>query len=70
MEKIIDVSEFQGEVNFAKVRADGINGVILRCGLTGYGADGNRYTDAWWERHYAAAKEAGMKIGAYYYSCA
>lgn len=58
----IDVSVWQGNIDFAKVKASGIDFVIIRAG---YGA-GN--TDRWFEDNYRKAKQAGLHVGAYWYS--
>lgn len=68
--KVIDISKFQGSVDFAKVKADGVQGVIIRCGYTGYGKAKTKNTDSRWESNYRAATAAGLPVGAYYYSCA
>jgi len=70
MVKIIDVSEFNGNVDFEKVKAAGISGVIIRCGLTGYGVAKNKYIDRNFEKNYAAAVAAGLPVGVFWYSCA
>ena len=70
MKRIIDVSEFQGDIDWKKVTTDGISGAIIRCGLTGYGVAKNKYTDKMFEANYAAATAAGLPVGVYYYSCA
>lgn len=62
--KGIDVSTWQGNINFNKVKADGIDFVIIRAG---YGV-GNK--DRWFEENYRKAKAAGLNVGAYWYSYA
>lgn len=66
--RVIDVSRFNGTIDFAKVKADGIWGVIIKAGVTGYGASHAMYKDDNFEQNYAAAKAAGLHVGAYYYS--
>lgn len=66
--KIIDISSYQKGVDFAKVKASGITGVILRAGYTGYGANHTKCKDDQFETHYKGAKAAGLNVGAYYYS--
>lgn len=68
--KVIDISKFQGAVDFKKIRAAGIDGVIIRCGYTGYGKAKTRNADSRWETNCKAAAAAGIPYGAYYYSCA
>lgn len=66
--RVIDVSSHNGTIDFAKVKADGIWGVIIRAGVTGYGSSHTMYKDDYFDRNYAAAKAAGLHVGAYYYS--
>lgn len=62
--KGIDVSVWQGDIDFSKVKASGIDFVIIRAG---YGI-GNK--DRWFEENYRKAKAEGLSIGAYWYSYA
>lgn len=64
--KGIDVSVWQGNIDFNKVKAAGIDFVIIRAG---YGRLSSQ-KDRNFETYYAAAKKAGLKIGAYWYSYA
>ena len=66
--KVIDISSYQRSVDFAKVKASGVTGVILRAGYTGYGANHTKCKDDMFESHYKGAKAAGLNVGAYYYS--
>ena len=61
--KLIDISHWQGNVDFAKVKASGIEGVILKAG----GSDAGFYKDSTYEGNYSKAKAAGLHVGAYYY---
>lgn len=65
--KIIDLSHHNGAVDFHKVRAAGINGVILR---TGFGISSPKQRDRRFEEYYEKAKAAGLYVGAYHYSYA
>lgn len=62
MAKGIDVSHWQGTIDWSKVKADGINFAILKAG----GSDDGFYTDSTFEANYAGAKAVGMEVGAYY----
>lgn len=64
--KGIDVSEYQGNIDFETVRKDGIGFVIIRAG---YGREISQ-KDVCFERNYVNAKAAGLPIGAYWYSYA
>lgn len=60
----VDLSSWQGtDVDFERIRAQGIDFVILRAGFS-------NTQDAVFERNYAAAKAAGLDIGVYVYSYA
>lgn len=69
-EKCIDISRHNGAVDFKKVKAAGINNVILRCGFTGYGSALKCKKDEKFETNYKNAKDAGLNVGAYYYAVA
>lgn len=64
MTKGIDVSKWQGNIDFAKVRASGVDFVTIRAGY------GNGNKDGYFEQNYKNAKAAGLHIGAYWYSYA
>ena len=64
--KGIDVSAWQKEIDFEKVRDSGIEFVIIRAG---YGKVIEN-KDAFFETNYAKAKAAGLLVGAYWYSYA
>lgn len=66
--RVIDVSSHNEKIDFNKVKASGIWGVIIRAGVTGYGSSHTMYKDDYFDRNYAAAKAAGLHVGAYYYS--
>lgn len=63
--KGIDVSYCQGNIDFAKLKGK-VDYVIIRAG---YGKYANQ-KDPYFESHYRAAKAAGLKVGAYWYSYA
>lgn len=58
----IDVSQWQGVINWNQVKASGIHYAIIRAG---YGA-GN--VDPYFEQNYQGAHAAGVDVGAYWYS--
>lgn len=66
MVKIIDISKHNGSIDFSKVKADGISGVIIRAG---YGRHISQ-KDPTFETYYSGAKAAGLNVGAYWYSYA
>lgn len=61
--KGIDVSGFQGKIDFKKVKESGVEFVIVKAGYSVSTVDT-------WEINYANAKNSGMKVGAYWYSFA
>ena len=63
----IDVSIFQNDIDWKKVKADGIDYAIIRIGGRYYGG-GGLYSDAKFEENYEEAKAAGVKVGIYFYS--
>ena len=64
--KGIDVSQWNGAIDYNKVKAAGIGFVIIRAGYGKYISQ----KDPCFERNYSAAKAAGLKVGAYWYSYA
>ena len=64
--KGIDVSEFQGNIDWNKVKADGIEFAILKLANI-YDYDTN-YKDSKFETNYKEAKKRGIKLGAYIYN--
>ena len=64
----IDVSSFQKEIDWDKVKAAGIEFVMIRVGFRGYGEKGVLCEDSYAQANYAGAKKAGLKIGGYFFS--
>ena len=62
----VDVSEFQQNIDFNKMKNDGIKAVIIRAG---YGREASQ-KDSMFESHYKNAKSENMMIGVYWYSYA
>ena len=65
----IDVSKFQGDIDWQQVKGAGIEFVILRLGIRGYGTGEMKLDDRFVENYYGAA-EAGIKVGVYFFSAA
>lgn len=59
----IDISHWNGNIDFDLVKASGIDFVIIKAG----GSDKGFYKDPKFEENYKKAKEAGLKVGAYYF---
>lgn len=64
--KGIDVSQWQGDIDFGKVRSAGVDFVIIRAGYGRYISQ----KDPTFEDNYRKAKSAGLNVGAYWYSYA
>ena len=65
--KGIDVSEWQGQIDWEQVKASGVEFVIIRAGGRGM-TEGTLYDDEYAQSYYEGAKAAGLKIGAYFFS--
>lgn len=65
--KGVDISEFNGDVNFSTLKQNGISFVIIRCG---YGSDYTHQDDKYFETNVQKAEAAGMPWGTYLYSYA
>ena len=63
----IDVSKYQGAIDWAAVAADGVRYAILRAGSQD---NDGPYIDPYFEANYAGARAAGLKVGAYIYTYA
>lgn len=61
--KGIDVSKWQGNIDFDLVRKNGVKFVIIRAGS-------GKKPDPMFKRNYDLAKRAGLHVGAYWYSYA
>jgi lysozyme len=57
----IDVSKYQGKIDFEKVKAAGIRYVFVRA------TEGITYQDAFFKQNLDEAREAGLVIGAYHF---
>ena len=64
----VDVSQYQGDIDWEKVRASGVEFAMIRLGLRGYGQEGRMREDTYARQNLAGAKAAGLKIGAYFFS--
>ena len=66
MEKLIDISQHNGNINFEELKNNGIKNVIIRVGWIGNKQ--NHTLDTKFEENYKKAKENGFKVGFYVYS--
>ena len=60
--KGVDVSEWQGKINWAKVKTAGVDFAILRCGYA------STYPDKQWHNNVQGCLSSGMPFGVYLYS--
>ena len=63
----VDVSAHQGPIDWQSVKNSGIEFAIIRLGYRGYGS-GKLVEDEYAKQNLKEAKEAGLKIGAYFFS--
>lgn len=66
---VIDVSKWQGNINWSKVADGNLNAVILRIGLRG-SKTREILLDEKFLEYYQGAKEQGLHVGCYFYSTA
>ena len=64
----IDVSKYQSNINWNKIKQAGVSFVIIRIGYRGYGAAGNLVKDPMFEEHFTNARNAGLKVGVYFFT--
>ncbi len=65
----IDVSAHNGKINWAAVKAAGVDFAIIRCGFRGQSV-GKIYEDAYFKTNVSGATANGIKVGIYFYSTA
>ncbi len=63
----IDVSKWNGNINWEAVRNSGVSYVIIRCGYRG-SAQGQLIEDSKFQANIKGANEAGLKVGVYFFS--
>lgn len=63
----IDVSKFQGSIDFQAVKESGVSFVMIRLGIRGY-ETGALVVDERFEENFAKAKAAGLDVGVYFFS--
>ena len=63
----IDVSFYQGDIDWEEVRSDGIEFAIIRAGYRGY-SEGQMFEDEKFREYAQGALEAGLEIGVYFFS--
>lgn len=63
----IDVSKYQSNIDWDKVKTAGVKFVMIRIGYRGYGS-GALVLDPMFEQHFTNARNAGLKVGVYFFS--
>ena len=66
--KGIDVSKYNGAIDWSKVAADGVEFAFIRVGIRGYGAEGRLVEDEGFEENVENALSNGIKVGVYFFS--
>ncbi len=57
----IDLSAHNGKIDFSRVAADGVDFVVLQA------TEGESFCDSEFTRNYGAARNSGLKVGAYHF---
>lgn len=65
--KGIDVSYYQNEIDWEKVKKTGIDFAVIRLGYRG-SEEGDLYTDSRFRENLKEAQKAGIKVGVYFFS--
>ena len=65
----IDVSKWQGKIDFSKVKEAGASFVMIRVGSQN-GVNGEYVIDPYFEANVSSAIKSGLKVGVYFYSYA
>ena len=63
----VDVSVFQGDIDWEQVKAAGYEFAILRIGYRGYGEEGTLNADEKFEQNMENARKAGIDVGVYFF---
>ena len=66
-ERGIDVSEFQGDIDWTAVAGGNVQFVFLRCGYRG-ASEGSLSADQRFRENFDEARAAGLEVGVYFYS--
>ena len=68
IQKGIDVSKYNGKVDWSQVKASGVDFAIVRVGYRGYGASGTLNIDERYIENIEGAIKAGINVGVYMFS--
>ena len=64
----VDVSYYQGNIDWKQVKESGIEFAIIRIGYRGYGKEGKMAEDKMAYQNLKGALNAGLKVGVYFFS--
>lgn len=64
----VDVSVYQGNIDWQKVKAAGYDFAILRLGYRGYGSTGSLNIDETFHNNIKGAQDAGLDVGVYFFA--
>ena len=64
----VDVSFYQGKIDWEKVKAAGYDFAIIRLGYRGYGEEGNIHLDEMYKTNIENASAAGLDVGVYFFA--
>lgn len=64
----LDVSQYQGDIDWRKVREEGLSYAIIRCGGRSYGDSGVLIYDPLFAKNFREARALGFDTGVYFYS--
>ncbi len=64
----IDVSKWQADIDWNKVKAAGVKFVFIRCGYTALSKNFAMYEDEYFKKNIQGAYNAGIKVGVYFFS--
>jgi GH25 family lysozyme M1 (1,4-beta-N-acetylmuramidase) len=65
--KGIDVSKYQGSIDWSKVKSDGVEFAFIRLGLRGY-ESGKIVLDEYYQSNIKGANKAGLPVGIYFFT--
>lgn len=66
--KGVDVSKFQGDIDWRDVKQDGVEYAFIRVGYRGYGSAGKLVTDENFEKNIKGATKNDIDVGVYFFS--
>ena len=64
----IDVSYYQGEIDWKQIKEAGFDFAFIRIGYRGYGAEGTLNEDERFTENLSGALEVGLDVGVYFYA--